>query len=130
MVNSAIIDLIIRLKNGYLAKREVISSPYSTFREKVLVVLKNLKFIKDFSIEGDKPKKKIFIYLLYKDGVPAMTNVKIFSKPGQRIYVSYKKMKPVMGGLGYSILSTSKGILTNYEAKKNKVGGELLFNIW
>ena len=59
-----------------------------------------------------------------------MTDVQIFSKPGRRYYVSYHDLKLIMGGLGYSILSTSKGILSNKEARKSKVGGELLFSIW
>jgi small subunit ribosomal protein S8 len=75
-------------------------------------------------------KKEIIIDLLYKDKNPALTDIKIYSKPGRRYYVSYRHLKPVLNGLGYSILSTPKGILTNIEAKKLKVGGELLFEIW
>lgn len=128
-MQSPIIDLIIRIKNGYLAKKEKVVSPYSRFREAVLKKLKEIKFIKDYKITGEN-KKLITINLLYKDGQATLTDIKIFSKPGQRIYISYKNLKPVMGGLGYSILSTSKGVLTNIEAKKLKLGGELLFNIW
>lgn len=128
-MENSFIDLIIRIKNGYLAKKEQVMSPYSKFKEIILKKLKELKFIEDYKIIGEA-KKEIKIMLLYKDNLPVLTDVKIFSKPGRRYYVSYKELKPVLGGFGYSILSTPKGILTDKEAKKLKVGGELLFNIW
>lgn len=129
MSNNPIIDLIIRIKNGYLAKKEIIESPYSIFREEVLKKLVKLAYIDDYSIEGDKVKK-IEIKLLFNEGVPALTDIKILSKPGKRWYMSFKDLKPVLNGLGYTILSTPRGILTNYEARKQKLGGELLFEIW
>jgi len=74
--------------------------------------------------------KKIEVELLYNNNQKALTDVKIHSKIGRRIYRGYRELKPVLNGLGFSIISTSKGILTNVEAKKLKVGGELLFDIW
>ncbi len=128
-MENSVIDLAIRIKNGYLARREAITVPYSRFKEEVLKKLKGLEFIKDYHVEGDKVKN-ITVDLLYNNGASALTDIKIFSKPGQRFYVSYKELKPVFGGIGYSILSTPKGILTDKEARKAKIGGELLFNIW
>lgn len=128
MGNSAI-DLIIRIKNGYMAKREEVESTYSVFREELLKKLKELGFIKEYKVEGEKIKK-IVITLSYKDGVEALTDVQIYSKPGRRYYVSYRDLKSVLGGFGFSILSTPKGIMTNKEAHKLKIGGELLFSIW
>ncbi len=128
MENSTI-DLLIRIKNGYMASLGTVKSPYSRFREEVLKKLIKLGFVKDYKIEGEKIKT-INIELLYKDNTPALTEVELFSKPGRRYYVNYKELKPVLGGLGFSVISTSKGILTNKEAKKMKTGGELLFNIW
>lgn len=128
-MTSSIIDLIIRIKNGYLAGKETIVSPYSKLRENILRKLVDLGYIKNYQITGDKIKR-INIELLYKDGQPALTGVKIFSKPGRRYYVSYRQLKPVLGGYGVSVLSTSKGVLTEAEARKTKIGGELLFNIW
>ncbi len=112
-----------------MAKRETIVSPYSKFREEIIKKLKELNYLKDFQIEGDKVKK-INIELFYKDGVPAITDVKLISKLGRKVYVSYRDLKSVVSGMGYSILSTSKGIMTDRQAKKEKIGGELLFNIW
>lgn len=125
-MGNSIIDLIIRIKNGYLARRETVESPVSKYRLAVLDKLVELKFVKKYQID----KRDINIELLYKDNMPVLTDVKIFSKPGQRFYVSYKDLKPVLGGLGCSLLSTPKGILTNREARKEKTGGELLFSIW
>lgn len=129
-MNSGIIDLIIRIKNGYLAKRDVISSPHSKLKEQVLKKLKSLGFIHDFSVETEGAKKEIGIVLKYKNGDPAFTDVTIRSKPGQRWYITVNAIKPVMSGTGYMIISTSKGLMTNVEAKKSKLGGELLFEIW
>lgn len=129
-MNSGIIDLIIRIKNGYLAKRDVISSPHSKMKEQVLKKLKALGFILDYSIETEGPKKGISITLKYKHGDPVFTDVTIRSKPGQRWYITVNSIKPVMSGTGYMIISTSKGLMTNVEARKSNLGGELLFEIW
>lgn len=112
-----------------MSKKEVIYSPYSKFRHEVLKKLKDLGYVEDFKVsEGEI--KNIEIKLSYKKNETIFTDVKIFSKPGRRFYVSYKDLKPVMSGYGYSILSTPAGILTNKEARMKKMGGELLFQIW
>ncbi len=130
-MENSVVDLIIRIKNGYLAGKDNVSASYSKFKEEVLKKLKQLKFIKDYKIEEvDSVKKVLLIDLLYIENNPVLTDVKIYSKPGRRYYVSYKELKPVLSGYGYSILSTPKGIMTNKEARLKKVGGELLFNIW
>lgn len=125
----AVADLVIRIKNGYLAHREDVEIPHSTFSENILKKLKGLKFIKDYQVSGDI-KKSIHVDLLYNEDTPAMSDVKIFSTPGRRWYVRSKKLKPVLSGFGVSVLSTPKGIMTNIEAKKQNLGGELLFQIW
>ncbi len=128
-MGSSIVDLIIRIKNGCLAKKDEVEVPYSKFGETVLKKLETLRFIKGFKTEGDNIKK-IIVALSYDEGISAITEIEVVSKPGQRNYVSYRELKPVLSGMGYSILSTSKGIMTNKEARKNKLGGELLFRIW
>lgn len=126
---SPITDLIIIIKNGYMSHKETVESPYSTYREAVLKKLKDLGYVESYTIEGDKVKR-MYIKLKYEEMTPAVTDVKIFSTPGRRWYVSVKELRPVLGGLGYAIISTPKGILTNKEAKRMSVGGELLFHIW
>jgi small subunit ribosomal protein S8 len=128
-MENSIIDLIIRIKNGYMAKKESISSPYSKYKETLLKKLVDLKFIKEYKVEGEL-KKVIQIILIYEKGVPALTDVQIISRPGRRFYVSYRNLKSIMSGFGHSVLSTPKGIITNREARQKKLGGELLFNIW
>jgi len=127
-MGNSFIDLIIRIKNGYLARKEKVEVLSSNFNLRILKKLKELKYIKDYSEKEDG--KKIEVELLYNNNQKALTDVKIHSKMGRRIYRGYRELKPVLNGLGFSIISTSKGILTNLEAKKLKVGGELLFDIW
>jgi len=127
-MENSFIDLIIRIKNGYLAGKEKVEVLRSNFNLNILKKLKEIKYIKDYFEKEDG--KKIEVELLYNNNQPALTDVKIHSKMGRRIYRGYRKLKPVLNGLGFSIISTSKGILTNVEAKKLKVGGELLFDIW
>lgn len=112
-----------------MAKKETITSPYSKYKEALLKKLVSLKFVKEYKIEGEI-KKTISITLIYEKGEPALTDVQIISRPGRRFYVSYRNLKSIMSGFGHSILSTPKGIFTNREARKLKLGGELLFNIW
>lgn len=128
-MGNSINDLIIRIKNGYLARNDEAQSPYSKFNVEVLKKLVELKFIKGYSFDKEN-FNKITIELLYKNGQPAITDVKIFSKPGSRYYISYRDLKPVMSGYGFSIISTPKGIFSNKEARLKKLGGELLFSIW
>ncbi len=125
-----IIDLTIRIKNGYQAKKDSIESPFSLFREQVIKKLMQIGYVKSYTVTGDIVKK-MKIDLIYDEAsAPAVTQVKLFSKPGRRWYVTSKQLKPVLGGMGYSIVSTSQGIMTHVEAKKKHLGGELLFSIW
>lgn len=112
-----------------MARRETIESPSSTFRIHVLKKLQDLGYIESFEETGDV-KKTVTVVLAYDHSEPAVTDVKIISTPGQRSYIASKQLKPVLNGLGHAILSTSKGILSNVEAKKQQVGGEVLFEIW
>jgi len=125
-MENPVIDLIIRVKNGYMAGLPTLIMPTSTYKEAVAKKLVQLEYIKSVKTDG----RSLILELLYNEHVPVLTDVKLFTKPGRRHYVSYKELKSVLGGIGYSILSTPKGILTNREARKEKVGGELLFNIW
>lgn len=125
-----IVDFIIRLKNGYLSKKESIIVPYTKIIEKILKILKDENFVHDFVLDVKENKKQIRVILKYFEKTPMMTGIKIFSKPGRRLYVKANSLKPVMGGKGIAVLSTPKGIITDKEARKLKVGGELWFYIW
>jgi len=130
MTTYPIADLLIRIKNGYLSKRERVKAPYSKLKEEIVKKLVQTGYIKKYKIEGEKAKKRIVIDLAYKNSKAAFIDLKIYSKPGRRWYTRSEDLKAVLGGLGVSIVSTSKGILTNNEARKIKIGGELLFSIW
>lgn len=112
-----------------MAKKETINAPYSKFSEEVLKKLKTLGYVGEYSIDKEAIKTMTINLVYGKDGT-AFTDVAVFSKPGRRYYVSYRDLKPVVSGFGYSILSTPVGILTDREAKVKKMGGELLFKIW
>lgn len=123
-------DLLVRIKNGYMARRMSIEAPYSTFGAAVLDKLKALGYIDSYEVLGSAVKT-MRVDLSYDDHMnPKFTDIQLVSKPGRRIYVAARELKPVMSGFGYSILSTPKGIMTNIEARREKTGGELLFKIW
>lgn len=128
-MNSSVIDLAIRIKNGYRAKKEKIVGLYSKINVAVLNILIKEKYIKSFIVEGDE-KKIITIELLYTNGEPVLSDIQIISKPGRRLYTSVKDLKPVLGGMGIAIITTPKGLMTDREVRKQNVGGELLFKIW
>ncbi|HLL60162.1 MAG TPA: 30S ribosomal protein S8 [Candidatus Nitrosocosmicus sp.] len=124
------IDLIIRLKNGYMARNERIAVPYSKMNMDVLNILKNEHYIDNFELTEEGPKKYVFVDLLYDNGDPVLTDVKIVSKPGKRLYTKVKEFKLVLGGVGIGVVTTSQGIMTQSEARKKNIGGEILFKVW
>lgn len=123
-----IADSLIRIKNGYLSQRETVDLKFSKINLEILNILKREGYLKDFKISV--PDRTILVTLLYVDGQPSMQNVEIVSKPGRRIYGKTKHLPTVMGNLGLSVVSTSKGLFTSTQARKEKVGGEVLFKIW
>lgn len=129
-MSSSIADLMIRIKNGYMAGRPRIIAQNSRFGRSVLDKLQKLHYIKGYTVEEGNIKDLIIDLNYDEDKNTPFTDVEIISKPGQRMYAGSKTLKRVMSGFGFDILSTPKGILTNIEAKKQNTGGELLFRIW
>lgn len=131
MVNDSISNLIIKIKNASNAGKENISFPYSKYVGSILEVLKKEGFIKSYELKGKKTVKSVDIELAYeKDGSPKVSGVERVSKFSRRVYQGSKELRPVKNNYGILVLTTSKGILTNSEAKKQKVGGEALFKMW
>ena len=131
MVTDPISDLIIRIKNAGLVRKQELQIPFSKTKYNVAQKLYGKKLLKGVKQEGHSFKKKIMIELNYdEDGKHVITDVERVSKPGRRIYTSSKQIKPYKNGLGMVILSTPKGIMTGEEARKENVGGEVLFKIW
>ena len=131
MVGDPIGDFIIRIKNAGAVGHETVSLPYSKLKFAVAEVLQKSGYIKSFDKSGKKVRKTLSVKLLYnKDGSPRIASVKRISKPGRRIYRGVKEIFPVRYGKGSLILSTSKGIMTDKEAREGKLGGEALFEIY
>jgi len=130
MVTDPITDMLNRIKNALLAKKEEVSIPFSNLNFEITKILEKKGFIEKTEKKGVNEKRTIEIKLKYENGIPAISGLKKISKPGQRIYLPAKKIKKVKGGYGVLILSTPKGVITDNEAKKLKVGGEILCEIW
>lgn len=123
-------DMIIRIKNASNSKKESVVFPYSKLKLAIVDVLSKAGFIKLFREKGKKIQKFIEVVLIYEDGMPKITGVDRVSKSSKRVYNKSKDIKRVKSGYGSLILSTSKGIMTDKDAKMAKVGGEALFKIW
>ncbi len=122
-------NLIIKLKNAGNAHHESVTVPYSNLKEAICEVLKKEGFIKNFEVKGDA-KKSLSITLLSENRIPKIKGVERISKPSKRIYRKVTELRGVKNGYGALILSTSHGVMTGRDAKKAKLGGEALFNIW
>ncbi len=128
MLTDAIGDMIIRIKNAQMRKKESVEIyPKSKMKLEILRILKEEGFIEEYE---EKDRTIIVKLRYYPDGEPLIKDVRRVSKPSRRVYVKYKELKPVMNGLGIAILSTSKGIMSDKTARKLKVGGELLLEVW
>ena len=131
-VNAPVHDLLIRIKNAYMARRTTVDGVvYSKFKANILELLKQYGFVKDFSIQGTDAKKVISIELKkVVNPVNDIPSVKFFSKPSRPWYVGYKDLKTVAGGKGLGIISTNQGLLPVQVAKQKKLGGELIAEIY
>lgn len=129
-MTSTSIDLLIRIKNGYMSGKLNIEGLYSGLNESILKILKTQGYIEDFSVNTDKKNKYFDIKLKYDKNNPALTDVRIVSRPGARIYKDYRSLKKVLGGKGISILTTSEGVMTDGQARQKKAGGEVICQIW
>jgi small subunit ribosomal protein S8 len=123
-------DILIRIKNAYLAQLKTVSCSHSRPKESLIKLLVANGYLRDYEVVGEKAGKVININLKYEKKVPAMADLKIISKPSLRIYTHMKKIKAVFGGRGINVLSTSKGLMTGQEARKANLGGELICQVW
>lgn len=119
-------DLLIRIKNGYMASLPEVSSPYSKLSMAICQLLKEEGFIEKF----DQSERDIKITLKYEDRKPVLTDVRRVSKPGKRVYAGTKLIPRVYNGLGFAIISTPKGIMSDKQARKESVGGEIMAFVW
>jgi len=127
MHTDPIADLLTRIRNAIKAHHEVVRIPYSRLKENIVIIMKNYKFIDGYQVNEESKFRELVVML--KEGTKDLTFKRV-SKPGQRIYIKKEDLKPVKRGLGISIISTSKGLMTNSEANKQKLGGELICQIY
>lgn len=130
MSRDVIGDFLTVIRNGIAVGKPFITSPFSTIKKELATILKDEGFIKDFAIEGEGVNSVLKVYLKYVDGESVIHELVRISTPGRRVYSGFKNVKPVIGGLGVSILSTSKGLMTNKQAKDLSVGGEIICTVW
>ncbi|OHA19115.1 MAG: 30S ribosomal protein S8 [Candidatus Taylorbacteria bacterium RIFCSPHIGHO2_01_FULL_45_63] len=130
MVKDTVANLITELKNASDSGKGAILFPYSGLHLAIAEVLEKNGFVKAVSKKGKKINKFVEIELLYHDGKPRITGVKRISHLSKRIYTSARDIQPFKNGMGSTIVSTTKGVLTDKEAKKEHIGGEVLFAIW
>lgn len=132
MLTDPIADLLTRIRNAIMLSNSKIELPNSKMKETICLVLKKEGFIRGYKVIRQGKKKMLQIYLRYsEEGEPLLTHLERVSKPGRREYVKKRDIpKIVRGGLGICILSTSKGIVANIEARKLGVGGEIICYVW
>ena len=124
-------DMFARIRNGQMRLLNTIDVPASKFRSQILEILKNEGFINNFRLEKKEDKKNILIIdLKYFEGSPVIKEIKRISKPGRRVYSRATSIPKVMNGLGLAILSTAKGVMSDTEARKNNVGGEIICRVF
>ena len=123
-------DMLTRLRNGqHRAKREV-AMPSSTKKVAIAEVLKKEGFITDFRVEGDAAERQLTVELKYFQGKPVIERMRRVSRPGLRVYSVKDKLPSIIGGLGIAIISTSKGLMTDREARAQGIGGEVLCSVY
>jgi len=133
MMTDPIADMLTRIRNAVRVERPVVEMPLSKVKRGVAEVLKREGYIWDFHEEGDneKPQKQLYIDLKYgPNGERVIRHIKRVSKPGRRVYSRASDLKPILNGLGISIISTSRGVISDREARQKKLGGEVLCELW
>lgn len=131
MLTDPISDLLVRLKNGALRRHETVAVPTSRLKRAILEILKREGYVDAIEDQVQDGHPMLSVRLRYvSEGQPMITGLERISKPGRRVYIGSTEIPKVRNGIGMSILSTSKGIMTDQESRKNKLGGELLCSIW
>jgi small subunit ribosomal protein S8 len=131
MMTDPISDMLTRIRNASLARHDRVEMPHSRLKESLAGVLKGEGYLDDVRVAEGEGRRTLTLILRYgRDKVSAIDGVRRVSAPGRRVYVRHDRIPRVRSGMGVSILSTSRGVMTDTEARKQKVGGELLCEIW
>ena len=129
-LNDPIGDMLARIKNALLRNHKKVELPSSNFKVKIADVLKNEGYIIDYKTISELNKLKLEILLKYNSGNPVISSIQRVSKPGRRIFSSAESLPKINNGLGIAIVSTPKGVMTDIDARKNKIGGEIICKVF
>lgn len=129
-VTDPVADFLTRIRNATKARKRFVDIPASNMKRSIAEILKESKFVRDFSIIEDNKQNVIRIVLKYIDDIPSISGLKKISTPGLRNYVDKDNLPRVLNGLGIAIISSSQGLVTDKQAKKLGVGGEVICHIW
>ena len=129
-LNDPIGDMLARIKNSLLRNHKKVELPSSNFKIKIADVLKNEGYIINFKISDDKKKPNLEIELKYNQGNPVISTIERVSKPGRRIFSSAESLPKINNGLGIAIVSTPKGVMSDIDARKQKIGGEIICKVF
>ena len=123
-------DMLARIKNSQTRNKKNVAMPSSKFKTKIAEVLKEEGFIIDYKIEDNEKKQNLIIALKYNYGNPVINTIERVSKPGRRIFSSAESLPKINNGLGIAIISTPKGVMTDVNARKQKIGGEIICKVF
>ena len=123
-------DMIARIKNAQSRNHKKVELPSSNFKSKIAGILKNEGFIKEFTVNSENNKPTLTLELKYHSGNPVISAFERVSKPGRRIFSSAKSLPKINNGLGIAIISTPKGVMTDIDARKQRVGGEIICKVF
>ena len=123
-------DMIAKVKNTQEKKKKKVELPSSNFKAKIADILKNEGFIKDFKVDSNENKSVLSVELKYYSGNPVISTFERVSKPGRRIFSSAESLPKINNGLGIAIVSTPKGVMTDIDARKQRVGGEIICKVF
>ena len=129
-VTDPISDFLTQIRNAVKAKKKFVDIPSSNMKVRLAEILKENNFIRDLNVIEDNKQNVLRVHLKYVNGTPSISGLKKISTPGLRKYVDKDSLPRVLNGLGISIISTSKGVLSNKQAQKEEVGGEVICHIW
>ena len=131
MISDPMADMLTRIRNGYLSKKGVVNVPHSRFKEGVAQILVELGYLESLKVHNPKEVTSfIELTLKYKNGVPVLNAIDRVSKPSLRVYKNHTKLPVVLSGMGQAVVSTSQGLMTSRDAKKKKLGGEIVLRVY
>jgi small subunit ribosomal protein S8 len=130
MITDPVADMLARIRNALLARHESVEIPFSKLKERIAGILKREGYVADYAVQTEFPGT-LRVQLKYGEGrQPAIIGMRRTSRPGRRVYVRHQHIPHVLNGMGISIISTSQGVVTDRDARKQAVGGEILCEVW